>query len=95
MAERISLGADVDICEEGERLHAAILGMGVVGHVGIALTNRLTFDTTEMDGLLLRVMLHDINDRKPVHGEQMFIRSIPNGASSRGRVVKVHAMPGS
>ena len=44
-----------------------------------------------MDGLLLWVMLYDINDREPAHGEQMFIRSIPNGTSSRGRVVKVHA----
>ena len=44
-----------------------------------------------MDGFLLRVMLHNINDREPVHGEQMFIRSIPNGVSSGGRVVKVHA----
>ena len=78
MAKRVSLGADVDIAEEGERLHTAILVKGVVGHINIALLNRLALDTTKMNG---RIMLHDIDDREPVHGKQMFMRSIPNSAA--------------
>ena len=74
MAKRVSLGADVDISKQGERLDATTLVKGVVGHVDIALTNHLTLHAAKMDGLLLPVM-HDINDREPVHGEQMFICS--------------------
>ena len=43
-----------------------------------------------MDGLLLRVVLHNIDNRETVHSEQVFIRSIPNSASSSRRVVQVH-----
>ena len=39
MAERVSLGADVDISEQRERFYVAILVESVVGHVNIACRN--------------------------------------------------------
>ena len=90
MAEHVPLGTDINVGEEGEHLDTAILIKGIISHVDIALTNSLTLDTTEMDGLLLQVVLHNINNQEPVHGKQVFICCIPNSTSSRRRVVQVH-----
>ena len=47
----------------------------------MALTNRLTLDTTKMDGFLLWVMLHD---REPVHaraaGEELYRPTLMPGS---------------
>ena len=37
--------------------------------------NGLTLDNTEMDSLLLRIVFHNIDNREPVDGEQVFIRA--------------------
>ena len=71
MAKRVPLGTDIDIGEEGECLDIAVL---ILRHVDIALTNRLALDTTEMVGLLLLVVLHNVDNRETVHGEQVFIQ---------------------
>jgi len=49
---------------------------GVVGHVHVSLADSLAFDTTEMDGLLLGVILDDLDDRKAVDGGQMGARKL-------------------
>ena len=92
MAKRVPLGTRVDIGEEGGCLDIAVLIESIVHvrHVDIALMNSLALDATEMDGLLLRVVLQNTDNRETVHDEEVFIRSIPDGASSRGRVVQVH-----
>jgi hypothetical protein len=68
----------------------AVLVHGVVDHVHIPLADSLALDTTEMDGLLLRVVLDDFDDGKSVDGEQMGIDAFPNGTSSRRAVVQIH-----
>ena len=53
--------ADVDTCEYGERLHAAILVKGVVGSCRHSADESLDSWYHQMDGLL-QVMLRSIND---------------------------------
>jgi hypothetical protein len=90
MAESIFGGANINVGEEREGLDMAILVRGVVGHVHIPLADSLALDTTEMDGLLLRVVLDDLDDRKSVDGEQMGVGTFPNGTGSRRAVVQIH-----
>src|ERR1700733_1873557 len=80
-----------------ECLDMTVLIKGIACHVDacvMALMISLTLDTTEMDGLLLQVVLRDIDNREPVHGEQVFICRIPNSASSRRRVIQAHTHTG-
>lgn len=48
--------------EERQRPDVAILVYGVVSHVHVSLADRLTLDTTEVDHLLLRVVLDDLDN---------------------------------
>jgi hypothetical protein len=47
----------------------AVLVHCVVGHVHVALSNGLTFDTAEVDRFFLRVVLEDLDDREPINSE--------------------------
>ena len=68
----------------------AVLIHGIVSHVHIPLADSLALDTTEMDGLLLRVVLDGLNDGKTIDGEQMGVSTFPNGTGSRRAVVQIH-----
>ena len=94
VAEGVALGANVDIAEERKRLDVAVLVHRVVGHVHVTLANGLTLDTTEVDGLLLRVVLDDLDDGEAVHSSQVSIGGLPDRASGRGVVVQIHTHAG-
>ena len=72
----------------------AVLVHCVVGHVHVALSNSLTFDAAEVDRFFLRVVLYDLDDRKPINGEEVGISTFPNGTSSRRAIVQVHTHAG-
>ena len=90
MAESVFGGTNINVGKEGKSLDMAVLVHGVVGHVHIPLADCLALDTTEMDGLLLWVVLDDLDDRKSIDGEQMGIGTFPNGTGSRRAVVQIH-----
>jgi hypothetical protein len=68
----------------------AVLVHCVVGHVHVALSNGLTFDTAEVDRFFLWVVLHDLDDREPINSEEVSISTFSNGTGSRRTIVQVH-----
>ena len=91
VAESILEGAEVDVGEERKRLDIVVLVHGVVGHVHVSLTDGLALDTTRVDGLLLWVVLDDLDDLEAVDGEQVSVGALPYGTSGRRVVVQIHA----
>ena len=90
VAEGVALRTDVDVAEQGERLDVTLLVHRVVGHVHVTLANSLTLDTTEVDGLLLRVVLHDLDDGEAVDCRQVGVGSLPDRTCRRRVVVQLH-----
>ena len=72
----------------------AVLVHCVVGHVHVALSNGLAFDTTEVDCFFLKVVLYNLDDREPIDGKEVGISAFPNSTSSRRTIVQVHAHAG-
>jgi hypothetical protein len=64
--EGVLKGADVYIIEQREALDVAILICRVIGHLHISLTDGLALDSTEVDGLRLRVLADDFHNRKSI-----------------------------
>ena len=73
--------------KEREGLDVAILVHRVIGHIHISLVDSLTLDTTEMDGLLLRIILDNLDDRESVDSKQMGVGAFPNSTDSRRAIV--------
>ena len=90
MAEGVLGGADVDVGEERESLDVAVLVGGVVGHVHVALADSLPLDATEVNGLLLRVVLDDLNDGESVDGGQVCVSAVPDSLGGRRVGVELH-----
>jgi hypothetical protein len=86
---------NIDISKEWQSLDMAVLVHCVVGHVHVALSNGLTFDTAEVDRFFLWVVLHDIDDREPILNSEVGIGTFPNGTSSRRTIYMSIPMPGS
>jgi hypothetical protein len=55
----------------------------VVGHVHVALSNGLTFDTAEIDRFFFRVVLYDLDNREAINSEEVGVGTFPNSTSSR------------
>jgi hypothetical protein len=91
VAECVSLSADVDIAEERERADNAVLVHRIIRHFHVPGANGLTLDTTEVDGLFLRVILDDLDDGETVNSEKMGVSSIPDGASGRRAIIEFHS----
>jgi hypothetical protein len=53
MREGVLKRADADICKKRETLDVTVLIRRVISHLYIALTDCLTLDTAEVDGLFL------------------------------------------
>ena len=67
-----------------------VLVQSIVGHIHVTLTDLLSLQTTEVDSLLLGVVLHNVNDRETVNSKQVSVGSLPDCAGSRGVVVEIH-----
>lgn len=63
-------------------LDLAILVEGIVSHVDVSLTDSLTLSTTEMDGLIVGILLHELDDRDTVNGEEVLVCSIQTTLSA-------------
>lgn len=66
MADDVAMTADVDVSEEREGFDDAVLVHDIVSHGHLAPEDDSSFDTTEVDGQGLRVLLADIGDREAV-----------------------------
>jgi len=61
VTERTSLSADVEITEERKNVDNAISVHSIVRHLRVPGANRLTLDATKLNGLLLWVVLDDLD----------------------------------
>ena len=96
MSKCILWTPNIDISKEWQSFDMAVFVHCVVGHIHVALSNGLNFDSTEMDRFFLRVVLYDLDNREPINSEEVGISTIPNSKSSRRTIVQVHTpIPGS
>lgn len=93
MAEGLLRCLNVNVSEEGKCLDVAVLVHSTIAHV--TLTDGLSLDATEVDGLGLRVVLDDLDDGESVDGQEMRVSTFPKGACSRRAVVQIMPMPAS
>ena len=82
MTEYVSLGTDVDIAEEGECADDAILVHGIVRHLRVPHADCLALDPTEVNTLLLRVALNDLDGGETVNSEKIGVWGMIPGAAS-------------
>jgi hypothetical protein len=73
----------------------AVLVHCVVGHVHVALSNGLTFDTAEMVRFFLRVVLEDLDDREPINSEEVGISTSQTALATGELLYKSIPMPSS
>ena len=59
-----------------------ILIRSIVRHLHVTLADGLPFDTTEMDSLVLRVVLDDLEDGESVYRAKMFVATVPDSTST-------------
>ena len=65
----------------------AILVNCVIGHVHVALSNGLAFDTAEVNRFFLQVVLYDLDNREPINSKEVGVSTFPNSTNSRRTIV--------
>ena len=81
---------NIDVAEERKGLDISVLMHCIVRHIHVPLRNSLSLDATEMNGLLVGIILDKFDDGEAVYGSEMVICRASNGASGRKAVIEFH-----
>jgi hypothetical protein len=80
---RCTWHSGIDIAEERLSFDIAALVHCLVRYVHVSLANGLTFDASEVDGLLFGMVLDDFDNGETVHDKKMGVCTAPHSTRSR------------
>lgn len=90
-AENVRGDTNVHVGEEGVSFDVAVLVHHVVGLVHAEFRNCLFLDNIEVDGLILGVILDDLEDGEAGCGEQVSVGVVTGNVSGSVTIIRVHA----